>query len=146
MQAGDKNILMVVGSTGSGKSTTMINWLFGCSMFLNEEDGCITVRAEKDKGRKDMVTQIGLDSTRSQTLVPVTLHLDDKLTICDAPGFMESRGPEVSIGNAVNTLSLISSSASVKFLLLIDSHDILSAKGANVKESFLSLEASFGGK
>ena len=146
MQADDKNILMVVGSTGSGKSTT-INWLFGCSMmFLNEEDGCITVRAEKDKGRKDMVTQIGLDSTRSQTLVPVTLHLDDKLTICDAPGFMESRGPEVSIGNAVNTLSLISSSASVKFLLLINSHDLFSAKGKNVKESFLSLETSFGGK
>ena len=144
LQADDKNILMVVGSTGSGKSTT-INWLFGCSMVLNE-DGCIGVRAEKDKGRKDMVTQIGLDSTRSQTLVPVTLYLDDKLTICDAPGFMESRGPEVSIGNAVNTLSIISSSASVKFLLLINSHDVLSAKGANVKESFLSLEASFGGK
>ena len=144
LQADDKNILMVVGSTGSGKSTT-INWLFGCSMFLNE-DGGIAVRSEKDRGRKDMVTQIGLDSARSQTLVPVTLFLDDQLTICDAPGFMESRGPEVSIGNAVNTLSIISSSASVKFLILINSHDILSAKGAPAKESFLSLETIFGGK
>ena len=102
-RAAGKHVLAVVGNTGAGKST-FIDYLHGCAMERRE-----IIDAD---GKKAKVIQVAADSEpaelmaighskQSATFVPGVEH-GDKFVYIDCPGFLDNRGSEINIANAVN--------------------------------------------
>ncbi len=92
----NKPFLFIIGSTGSGKSTTFA-FLKGDKMRL-------------ENGTYDSPTQglIGHGATTSYTFRP-NLHIGDDLTIVDYPGFDDSNGPLIALGMECALKSLVHS-------------------------------------
>ena len=60
-------------------------------------------------------------SNQSMTFVP-DVESDDIFTYADCPGFLDNRGPEINIANAVNIKTMIHRAASVR---VFDVRDVL---------------------
>lgn len=118
-----KDGLLMVGATGSGKSTTT-NFLCGCEMVEDEETGNVDVAASSKS-----VTDIG-HGTISATLIPQTISRPDiNWLIADLPGLLDTRGFEFSIANVVNIRRFLKHCSSVRILLLIEYSSIASRSG-----------------
>lgn len=84
-----KDVVLLVGQTGSGKST-IANSLISGSRFVHYDDEDGVYKAESDlmlEGRH--MFQIG-HSTKSCTQIPGYYPLSDSLYLVDAPGFGDS--------------------------------------------------------
>ena len=146
--------VVVVGCTGSGKST-LINGLAGCKFAqLSREEAtrrnarldAIRVLPINEGGTREAVAKIGDDSLKSETLVYSAILLDDKkLVLWDAPGFKETRGPEVSIANAVNLCRLLRGNRveGTVFVVVLDSDSVMTNRGAIVTETVYLLRDMF---
>ena len=132
-KAEGRDILMVIGNTGAGKSTT-VNFIAGCTMerVTRKQAGLTSgnlkkkiVRTAADSARKE-VMKIG-HSNQSQTFTPDVEHDNATgFTFCDCPGFLDNRGPEINIANAVNIKQTIGRALSVRVVVLINYHSLLS--------------------
>ena len=138
-EAGDliqnKDVVLLIGTTGSGKSTT-IQFLAGATMKK--------VRVEVSPGKfLEHVTAVGkitnpdlrhvISSPRQESetryITPVNIQLSDilgahetgVLTLCDAPGFDDTAGPEVDIANSIEVIEALKIVKSVKILALLSS-------------------------
>ena len=134
----DQDIVLLVGDTGSGKSTT-IQFLAGCKM--------VKTKVEVEKGRyldhittEGPITNSGLKHVTSSAhmksetryIAPVIVPLRDVLssyetgtiTLCDTPGFGDTAGPEVDIANGVGVVEALKGCKSVKILALLSSHNL----------------------
>jgi hypothetical protein len=133
--------LFVIGNTGAGKSTT-VNYLCGCKMQfkMRKELGlvgggkvCVVIPKEEG-GPKDEIMQIG-HSNQSQTFLPQIEHDEETGTVyCDCAGFLETRGAEINIGNAVNTRKAIALCASVRLIVLINYMSLKADRGKGLKD------------
>ena len=136
-----KEVIMVVGRTGVGKST-FLNYLMGCQMVersraelrlaLGTEDApdnllrrAVMVLPVSEGGPRDSVVRIGV-TTDSETFIPNVYidPADPTLAYYDCPGFMDTRGANVNIANAVNIKRIIQSAKCVKVLLLARDTDL----------------------
>ena len=52
----------------------------------------------------------------------------------DCPGFLDNRGPEINIANAVNTRAMISAAKSVRLLVLINFHTLEADRGRGLQD------------
>ncbi|CAF0901525.1 unnamed protein product [Adineta ricciae] len=143
----DQDIVLLIGDTGSGKSTT-IQFLAGCKM--------IQTKAEVAPGKfLDHITMDGVPtnpqlkkirssaSHKSETryIAPVTVQLKDVLgphetgviTLCDAPGFGDTAGPEVDIANFLGVVEALKGAKSVK-LLVVTSYKGLGDRGQGIQK------------
>ena len=128
-----KKIIMVMGLTGTGKST-LINYLNGIPLV------CIKV---KDKWIIDLESEnvtlpggfrIG-HGTKSETLYPSVYSPPDKdFTYVDNPGFVDTRGFGVEIANGFFREQITKSVTELKFLLLI-THPDLKLRGQQFRDS-----------
>lgn len=158
------DLTVCIGNTGSGKST-LVNYLLGCTMQkmlpskLGLPDGLgkvVTVKPVRQGGQLDEVVRIG-HSSRSTTVMP---HITDigknsDITLCDCPGFLDNRGPEIDIANAVNIHKALINASSIRIIILLNYHTLQAdrARGLNEmvdiccklfgsKESLLSCQES----
>ena len=121
----EKDLVLVIGNTGSGKST-VINYLLGNKM-----------KAEFHKGKKVIVgmsqdeinyPKIGL-SNLSETLYPMVYEdLFNNLIYCDCPGFGENRGVSEEICGEISIEIAIKLANSIKAILIIINANELDAK------------------
>ena len=125
---GKRDIVLLIGVTGSGKSTT-IQFLAGATMK--------EVRVQISPGKYlEHVTAVGSfknpelnnvtssplqkSETRFTTSVTIQLgdvlgaHGSDELILCDAPGFSDTAGPEVDIANSIGVVEALKEARSVK--------------------------------
>ncbi|CAF4857658.1 unnamed protein product, partial [Rotaria sp. Silwood1] len=128
----DKDIILLVGETGSGKSTT-IHFLAGSEMkevqveiepgkFL---DHITPIRPVKNPELNN-VTSSPFHKSETRYITPVTIQLKDILgshetdviTLCDAPGFSDTAGVEVDIVNSLGVIEALKGTKSVKILAL----------------------------
>ncbi|CAF1621850.1 unnamed protein product [Rotaria sp. Silwood1] len=128
----DKDIILLVGETGSGKST-MIHFLAGSEMkevqveiepgkFL---DHITPIRPVKNPELNN-VTSSPFHKSETRYITPVTIQLKDILgshetdviTLCDAPGFSDTAGVEVDIVNSLGVIEALKGTKSVKILAL----------------------------
>lgn len=128
----DKDIVLLIGETGSGKSTS-IHFLAGSVMQEIEveiEPGkylqhVTAVGPISNRGLRN-VTSSPFHKSETRYIAPVTIELQDVLgshengviILCDAPGFGDTAGAEVDIANSVGVLEALAGTQSVKLLAL----------------------------
>ncbi|CAF1428217.1 unnamed protein product, partial [Didymodactylos carnosus] len=143
----NKDIILLVGETGSGKSTT-IQFLAGSVMKeiqVEIEPGkflehITAVGPVKNTGLNN-VTSSPFHKSETRYIAPVTIQLKDILdshetdviTLCDAPGFADTAGAEVDIANSVGVIEALKGTKSVKILAL-SSYQSLGDKGDGIQK------------
>ncbi|CAF4020109.1 unnamed protein product [Rotaria sp. Silwood2] len=142
-----KEIILLIGETGTGKSTT-IQFLAGSKMK--------NIKVQVEPGRfLDHITVDGLignlelrkvtssprNKAETRYITPVTIQLKDifgphecgEIILCDAPGFGDTGGPEVDIANSVGVIEAIQGCESVKILAL-SSYKGLGDRGQGIQK------------
>jgi len=146
-----KEGVIVIGNTGAGKST-MVNYLAGCTMELKspKELGfkgikkIVTVRSRASGGSFDEIMPIG-HTKESKTFMPqIETDPDQRFTYCDCPGFLDNRGAEINIANAVNVRTAITRSQSVKVVILINYHSLMADRGRGLSDMLKICSNLFG--
>ncbi len=133
-----QDLVLVIGNTGSGKSTS-INYLLGCQMEsvrLPSGKSVITVaKTSKEYAR------IGHTAT-SQTAFPEAFLIPSaSLAYCDCSGFGDNRGTEQGICTAIGTQVAIQSSHNVKAIMVVINFNAIKTDRA---APFRSLVATLG--
>ena len=163
----------VIGNTGAGKST-FVNYLHGCKMESvskaavsspssaaqtrdgssgggggggggdddDDDDEETVIRVKKGEGLKEELMAIG-HSKKSATFVPGVGQGED-FVFLDCPGFLDNRGPEINIANAVNIKLSLHGAASVKVIVIINYHSIKADRGRGQRELVKILQDLFG--
>ncbi|CAF1552560.1 unnamed protein product, partial [Didymodactylos carnosus] len=143
----DKEIILLIGETGTGKSTT-IQYLAGCKMKetkVEVEPGKFLAHIAIDElstnhGLKNVTTS-ARNKSETRYIAPVTIQLKDifgshrteEIILCDAPGFGDTAGPEVDIANGVGVIEAIKGCKSVKILAL-SSYKSLGDRGQGIQK------------
>ncbi|XP_051170673.1 uncharacterized protein LOC127287660 [Leptopilina boulardi] len=123
IEAKNENVIICIGSPRSGKST-LINYLIGNKLIgvRDFKNNAISiVKADNSPG-----PEIGSGSTSKTTLPSRWSSINfPGLSLWDAPGFDDNRGPIQDITNAIYIYQLLQKVQSLKILLVIDINDIL---------------------
>ncbi|WP_194847473.1 NACHT domain-containing protein [Candidatus Neptunochlamydia vexilliferae] len=138
-KAKGKDITLFIGNTGAGKSTT-INYLCGCTLELKPYDelgidglgDAVVVKPQNQGGTKDEIMPIG-HTKISKTFMP-KIETQDKKTYMDCPGFLDNRGAEINIANAVNIKNAIKAAKSAKVVILINYHTLKAGRARGLSE------------
>ena len=69
---------------------------------------------------------------------------DDKFSYADCPGFLDNRGAEINIANAVNIKTTIHRARSVRVVVLINYHSLRADRGRGVRDLAQILTDLFG--
>ena len=139
--------VIFVGNTGAGKSTT-VNYLVGCEMeSVKKKDIGIkesgrVIRVKKDSEIPERTT-IGHENV-SSTFLPDIVTADGDLRFFDCPGFLDNRGSEINIANAVNIRTAIQAAAEVKVVVLLSMASIQADRGRGMREMVQMLRDLFG--
>mmetsp|Transcript_6635 Transcript_6635/g.8980 ORF Transcript_6635/g.8980 Transcript_6635/m.8980 type:complete len:1367 (+) Transcript_6635:367-4467(+) len=142
-KAKGKQLIVVLGNTGMGKST-LINLLCGKRIVLNDNG------YEVAKG-DTMLTKIS-HGCISETFLPELI--DDPqgntdIVFCDCPGFFDTRGLEINIGNGVSMSSIFQRAKNLKIILLMSYFTLVAEKEQDNKEAMEMLNCCtqlFGSK
>jgi energy-coupling factor transporter ATP-binding protein EcfA2 len=140
-----EDAVFIIGNTGAGKST-FINYLCGRKM---------AERKKKELGMKgtgkvivveggDSLAKIGHDKNSATFLPDIIIDPDARVTYCDCPGFMDNRGAEINIANAVNIRTAARQSKTIRVIVLISYKSIESDRGRGLKELLKILQDLFG--
>jgi hypothetical protein len=134
-QVAGKEAVIVIGNTGAGKST-FVNYLLGCEMIektpeelealgIEVLDDVVVVKSKSEGGRCDEIMPIGHSKT-SKTFIPQIAvdPIHAHLAYCDCPGFLDNRGAEINIANAVNIKRVLQVAKSAKVLVLINYYSL----------------------
>lgn len=148
----DKDQLLVIGNTGSGKST-IVNYLIGCEMeFLSKDQHKIPnqlapiVRVKADSKIKEKMI-IGHSQSVSMTILSDAYYSEDlDLHIVDAAGYYDTRGFEINISNNVNMKALINNSRSITTMLLISWYSILADRSTGLNKMLEMSYQIFGSR
>eukprot|EP00928_Gymnodinium_smaydae_P061201 TRINITY_DN45344_c0_g1_i1.p1 TRINITY_DN45344_c0_g1~~TRINITY_DN45344_c0_g1_i1.p1 ORF type:complete len:952 (-),score=99.80 TRINITY_DN45344_c0_g1_i1:132-2987(-) len=141
-QAESKDVVVVLGNTGAGKSA-FINLLHGCTFELNAEDR-MAVQPESEVGE---LMKIG-HTNKSETFAPqvemAASSFGDGFAFADCPGFLDNRGFEINVANAVNVKQTLAAAATVRIVVIINYHSLLADRGKGVSDLLHILGGLFG--
>ncbi|ETO25173.1 hypothetical protein RFI_11973 [Reticulomyxa filosa] len=126
-QIKDKNVILLLGGTGTGKST-LVHFLAGSTMEQQEVDGRPHICPTKVKN-KALANVRSSSSTKSETRYITAVPIDlkemgvygdqDTVVLCDTPGFEDTSGPEVDVANGIGIIKALQNCKSVKPVVLI---------------------------
>lgn len=154
-KAQGKNVVILLGETGGGKSTLM-NYLWGCT--LHEQDGAIEVSPTSPRKQIAPIGNKKDSCTLTPTCVPdfrfsvhdffsesdFELMKDEYVTFVDLPGLNDTRGVEIALANAVVLRQLIVAAKSTRIVQVEEKRHLFGAgKGAAWRNSVKVLESRF---
>ncbi|CAF1267133.1 unnamed protein product [Adineta steineri] len=143
----DKDIILLIGITGSGKSTT-VQFLTGTKMKETRVEICpgkflkhITTDGSIINPGLIDVKSSPLSKSETRFIIPVTISLKDifgsyetnEIILCDAPGFSDTESPEIDISNCVGVTRALKSCKSVSILAL-SSYQSLGDRGEGIQQ------------
>ena len=145
-QIKNQDIILLLGGTGSGKSTT-IHFLAGSKMVISKveiEPGKVIEHITPvEPYSNPALNNVSISSkaeseTRYINAIPVHFNIfsshDARSTIlCDSPGFGDTAGPEVDIANGIGLVEAIKGCKSVKPVILI-SYLMIGDRGEGIKK------------
>eukprot|EP00929_Paragymnodinium_shiwhaense_P109013 TRINITY_DN75379_c0_g1_i1.p1 TRINITY_DN75379_c0_g1~~TRINITY_DN75379_c0_g1_i1.p1 ORF type:complete len:943 (+),score=139.06 TRINITY_DN75379_c0_g1_i1:95-2923(+) len=139
-RASARNVVVVVGNTGAGKSS-FINLLHGCTFELDAEDRMVV---QPSSSVRELM-KIG-HTNKSETFAPQVdaCAFGENYAFADCPGFLDNRGFEINIANAVNVKQALVAAASAVVIVIINYHSLLADRGKGVKDLFHILSDLFG--
>lgn len=122
----DKDVILLIGLTGSGKSTLM-NYLLGCELeeSFSEAGDPILIPKEGQQLKAKMGTGV-----EAETLVPSVFLLSNGLALVDCPGFEENRGSEYGVCAMITNQLVVQLAASVRVVLVL-SQKAVAEKGSD---------------
>jgi hypothetical protein len=147
-----KDVVFAIGNTGAGKST-FINYLCGRKLVEKKRKEVLDKFGRPLKGMGKVITMegsgseaagIGHELQKSATFLPGIF--DDLGTLncyCDCPGFLDNRGFEINIANAVNMRAVIAAAKSVKIVVLISFDSIKADRGRGLQDMMRILAGMF---
>ena len=129
----NKNVVLFIGSTGAGKSTT-IRFLTGVEMERDEHD-IDRIRAKKDA---KISQELSIRTSVTTHLTPVSFmakevlsdydndsfNLKNKVIFCDTPGFGYSHGIEIDMANSFGLVNAMQCAQRVRIIVVISREDI----------------------
>ena len=110
----DKEIILLLGSTGCGKSTT-IHYLCGSKMISKTVNGLPHIESEKVEN-PDLLKVKTSPFSKSETrfVTPITLNLktlgyidNEFVTLVDTPGSEDTESPEIDMSNSLGIIKAI---------------------------------------
>lgn len=140
-KAKDKDIHIFIGNTGAGKST-LVNYLHGCELERFKLESSKKAIRVKPSSKVPELMRIG-HSNQSMTFIP-DVEPDEHFVYCDCPGFLDSRGAEINIANAVNIKQTIHAAKSVRVVVMLNYHSLKADRGKGVRELIKILSDLFG--
>ncbi|CAG9315950.1 unnamed protein product [Blepharisma stoltei] len=120
----NKDIILLIGITGAGKSTTTH---FMCESKLDRvlEDGVSHIKAVAIKNpilKNITISSHAQSETRYITLVPINIKdSQETIFLCDTPGLMDTNGAEVDMANTISIVEYVKKCRSVRPLILLSS-------------------------
>ena len=144
-QAQGKSLVVVLGNTGAGKSC-FVNLLQGCTFEVSKKDDYRMV-IRKDSIIKE-ICKIG-HTNQSTTFAPQLSKAKESIGLngfafADCPGFLDNRGFEINIANAVNIKNTISSADTARVVVIINYHSLMADRGKGIADLFDILISIFG--
>ena len=124
-----KNIIFILGNTGSGKSTNILKFL-GYMLTLSQYKGLNTL-ISIEKIEKEHQTFLTSPEAKSCTRYINAVKVPEKMykktfpvnkrniVICDSPGFGDSAGVEVDIANCVGMINALHTAQSVRIVVIL---------------------------
>ena len=128
----DEDILLFMGETGSGKSTH-IHFLAGSKMIETKTiEGLYHIMPTNIKNQalnKVSTSPSAKSETRFISAVPIKIsdmkgEYDEKIVLCDTPGFGDTNGAEVDIANGYGVVKALKGCKSVRIVVLISNNSI----------------------
>ena len=148
-----KQAIIVIGNTGAGKST-LVNYLSGCTMRLQspEElpgdldllDDIVSVLPRSQGGNLDEIMPIGHTKTSKTFMPQIESDPDKKNTYCDCPGFLDNRGAEINIANAVNIKAALIGAQNIRIVILINYFSLMADRGRGLNDMLTICTHLFG--
>ena len=134
-QVGGKDICLVLGKTGAGKSTT-IHFLAGSTMVQDPKTNHTSPVKVTNVYLKEIKTEFRVAASVTRYISGVPINLRDagvkvkrgpqsknNVTLCDSPGFDDTSGAEVDTANGLGIVQGLSKARSVKILVILSSGD-----------------------
>ncbi|CAG9311001.1 unnamed protein product [Blepharisma stoltei] len=115
----NKDIILLIGSTGCGKSTT-VHFLAGSMLTKVKENGIehIIPFLINDEALKK-VNVSNLYKSETKHITAVKIPTESEIFVCDTPGLMDTAGAEVDIANTIGIANAIQKCKSVRPLILL---------------------------
>jgi energy-coupling factor transporter ATP-binding protein EcfA2 len=133
----NKEVVMVLGNTGVGKST-FLNYLLGCDMKAVKPSelgltGLKRVVIVDPRSARAEVMSIGHEN--SQTFMPqvATEPNHAHRVYCDCPGFSDNRGAEINIANSLNINRILQNATGVKAVFLTGYNGLFDDRGSSLQ-------------
>ena len=151
-QAVNQELIILIGNTGAGKST-FGNYASGCTMVrkhpgalgITGMDHVVVVKPVSEGGQLDEIMPIG-HSKKSMTFMPRIMTTRQGLTLCDCPGFLDNRGIEINIANAVNIKNAFIRAKGIKVVMLINYHTLKADRARGLTDMIKICSDLFGSK
>ena len=143
--ANSKEVVMVLGNTGAGQSTT-VNYSLGCEMKAALDEFGEEIIVVAPESIRPEVMPIG-HGRRSHTFMPQIVPDPDNnnQAYCDCPGFSDNRGAEINIANAINTRRVLQQATGIKAVFLAEYSDFIGSRGNNLQAMESMCHQMFGG-
>jgi NTE family protein len=119
-----EDIILFVGGTGAGKSTT-INYLYGVEYEFKKNISTGDVCLQATASNQDIPAKVGHGS-KSQTLYPqniITQLFDKNVIFCDSPGFEDNRDDDQSICASLGVPLAIHHAKCVRAVVVVLDHN-----------------------
>jgi len=118
----DSDIILLLGETGAGKSS-LIHYLAGSKMIQTRINGLNHIMPTDIKNsalKKVNTSPFANSETRFISAVPIHIEeTNEKVVICDTPGFEDTNGPEVDIANRYSIVNAVKNCKSVRIVFLV---------------------------
>lgn len=135
-----KKVVLVVGNTGSGKST-FVNYMLGRQIFERADDeyGDMVVDC------RNPIATIGHSKKSETYLTSVYSDEESKISYIDCPGFGDNRGAEVDIVNMYSIARLLRIADKLQGVVFLTSFASLQAdRGNSLRRAIKTMASIFG--
>jgi energy-coupling factor transporter ATP-binding protein EcfA2 len=129
-----KNLVLVIGSTGSGK-TSLLHYLTSGVKAIEKNGELVVEAIDESKGK------IGHSETESETFIPSCFEEYDNIFV-DLPGFGDSRSAEIDIASAYFRKEIAESAKRIKVVIVASQSDLRAGRAIFLKNT-ISILAKF---
>ena len=131
-----KNVLVLAGGTGAGKTTTM-HWLLGHTLALHRSgDGTHQINCSCDSKDGDLKIGHGESQTHTAAWRELTLRNDETVFVVDTPGDRDTdRSIRTLLRNSLLRSFILGRAAKVRMVLLLQIEQIAGARNTGLVDA-----------